>query len=193
MDNMASLLLDPKSSIQYFAGDPPCQDKMWIQEVSSVWQYCQDGRGLDMGAGMRTLTPKTLRVDSNPATSPDFVADIANPELPFGPDFDFVYSSHALEHLADPLRAISAWCRYIRPGGHLVLILPNTTYTKGMNTDPTPHRFEWDPRDFLELFGYKKIYEPWFEARFQMGALNLISFDEAQPRWSFHAVFQRGD
>lgn len=39
--------------------------------------------------------------------------------------YDFVLSSHCLEHVANPLRALREWRRVTRPGGHLLLILPN--------------------------------------------------------------------
>lgn len=42
---------------------------------------------------------------------------------------DFVLSSHVLEHLADPLRALREWRRVLRPGGHLFLLLPHGART----------------------------------------------------------------
>jgi SAM-dependent methyltransferase len=43
--------------------------------------------------------------------------------------FDFVLSSHCLEHVANPLAALREWRRVTRPGGHLVLILPDPRRT----------------------------------------------------------------
>ncbi len=43
--------------------------------------------------------------------------------------YDFVLSSHCLEHTANPLGALREWRRVVRPGGHLVLLLPNLTRT----------------------------------------------------------------
>jgi len=43
--------------------------------------------------------------------------------------FDFVLSSHCLEHLANPLAALREWHRVTRDGGHLVLILPDPMHT----------------------------------------------------------------
>jgi len=43
--------------------------------------------------------------------------------------FDFLLSSHCLEHLANPLAALREWRRITRDGGHLVLILPYPKYT----------------------------------------------------------------
>ncbi|RZT95242.1 class I SAM-dependent methyltransferase [Rivibacter subsaxonicus] len=39
--------------------------------------------------------------------------------------YDFVLSCHNLEHIANPLRALAEWVRVIRPGGHLLLIVPS--------------------------------------------------------------------
>lgn len=39
--------------------------------------------------------------------------------------YDFVLSSHVLEHVANPLRALSEWVRVLRPDGVLVLIVPH--------------------------------------------------------------------
>ena len=38
---------------------------------------------------------------------------------------DFVLSCHSLEHIANPLKALAEWVRVIRPGGHLLLVLPH--------------------------------------------------------------------
>jgi SAM-dependent methyltransferase len=43
--------------------------------------------------------------------------------------FDFVLSSHCLEHLANPLAALREWRRVTRDSGHLVLILPDPKRT----------------------------------------------------------------
>jgi SAM-dependent methyltransferase len=38
--------------------------------------------------------------------------------------YDFVFSSHCLEHIANPLKAIKEWFRVLKNHGYLVLILP---------------------------------------------------------------------
>jgi SAM-dependent methyltransferase len=38
--------------------------------------------------------------------------------------YDFVLSSNNLEHIANPLKAMAEWLRLLRPGGHLLLVLP---------------------------------------------------------------------
>jgi len=42
--------------------------------------------------------------------------------------YDFVISSNCLEHIANPLKAISEWIRVLKPMGLLLLILPNKQY-----------------------------------------------------------------
>jgi len=39
--------------------------------------------------------------------------------------FDFVHSSHCLEHIVDPLEALRNWVRIIRPGGYVILTVPD--------------------------------------------------------------------
>ena len=43
--------------------------------------------------------------------------------------YDFVLSSHCLEHVANPLAALRDWRRVTRDGGHLLLILPDPQHT----------------------------------------------------------------
>ena len=47
--------------------------------------------------------------------------------------FDFVHSSHCLEHLVDPAEGLRNWLRVIRDGGYLVLTVPDEDlYEQGM-------------------------------------------------------------
>ncbi len=43
--------------------------------------------------------------------------------------YDFLASSHCLEHVANPLAALREWRRVVRPGGHLIILLPDPTRT----------------------------------------------------------------
>lgn len=42
--------------------------------------------------------------------------------------FDFVYSSHCLEHMIDPRTALANWIRICKPGGHVVVAVPHEVY-----------------------------------------------------------------
>jgi SAM-dependent methyltransferase len=54
------------------------------------------------------------------ATSLDGIEDAA---------YDIVLSSHTLEHIANPLRALSEWRRIVGSEGHLALVLPHRQNT----------------------------------------------------------------
>jgi SAM-dependent methyltransferase len=38
--------------------------------------------------------------------------------------YDFVFSSHSLEHIANPLKAINEWLRIIKNGGYIIIVVP---------------------------------------------------------------------
>lgn len=52
------------------------------------------------------------------------VNDAVNISLVEDECYDFVFSSHSLEHIANPLKAINEWLRIIRHGGYIILIVP---------------------------------------------------------------------
>ena len=43
--------------------------------------------------------------------------------------FDFLLSSHSLEHIANPIKALNHWRRVLKESGRLVLILPDSSVT----------------------------------------------------------------
>lgn len=38
---------------------------------------------------------------------------------------DFVHSSHCIEHLRDPFEGLKNWLRVVKPGGYVILLLPD--------------------------------------------------------------------
>lgn len=101
--------------------------------------YCR-GRGLDIGFGGDLL--------SSNCTGWDFEHGDAR-RLKGIPDgrFDFVYSSHTLEHMPDPAAALREWWRVVRPGGHLILYVPHRDLYEKRTTLPS----RWNP-DHLHFF-----------------------------------------
>ena len=39
--------------------------------------------------------------------------------------YDFVHSSHCLEHLRDPFMGLASWLRIVKPGGYVVVTVPD--------------------------------------------------------------------
>jgi SAM-dependent methyltransferase len=52
--------------------------------------------------------------------------------------YDFVLSSHNLEHFANPVKALMEWRRITRPKGALILVLPDYRRTFDHARTPTP-------------------------------------------------------
>ncbi len=65
--------------------------------------------------------------------------------LPFHDhSLDYVVTSHVLEHVANPIAALTEWCRVLRPGGIIYLLVPDRRLTWDRFRAPTPveHLFE---------------------------------------------------
>jgi SAM-dependent methyltransferase len=65
--------------------------------------------------------------------------------------YDFILSSHNLEHFANPVKALNEWQRLLRPGGALILVLPDYRKTFDHRRMPTPVQHMID--DFVNNMG----------------------------------------
>jgi SAM-dependent methyltransferase len=130
-------------------------------------KYCV-GRGLDIGHGGDKVLPDAEGWEINSGDA-RIMAGV--------PDgiFDFVYSSHCLEHLTDPAEGIRNWWRILKPGGYLIVVVPDEDlYEQGVfpsqwNSDhkfsfTISKEFSWSQHCVnltdlvLELEGHKVIY-----------------------------------
>ena len=60
--------------------------------------------------------------------------------------FDFVHSSHCLEHLYDPYEGFDNWIRICKPGGHIITTIPDEDlYEQGIwpSTTNADHKTSW--------------------------------------------------
>jgi SAM-dependent methyltransferase len=99
-----------------------------------VLKYCT-GRGIDVGCGPEVVAPNAIGVD---LVEEDFAAygwgaqpsaaliEATGENLPIrSSSLDFVYSSHLLEDYADWKPPLTEWLRVLKPGGHLIVIIPD--------------------------------------------------------------------
>ncbi len=85
------------------------------------------GDGIDIGAGNDPLTlyrelfpaMRNLRAWDMPDGDAQVMAGVADNS------FDFVHSSHCLEHLRDPAIGLANWLRILKPGGHMIVLVPD--------------------------------------------------------------------
>jgi SAM-dependent methyltransferase len=115
------------------------------------------GRGIDVGAGSdslakyQSLFPLCTGIDSWDKAQGDAqpLAGVPNDS------YDFLHSSHCLEHLIDPAYALSRWAYIVRPGGHLVVMVPDWTLYEhelwpSQHNSDHKHSFTldqgWEPR-----------------------------------------------
>lgn len=85
------------------------------------------GDGVDVGGGP---DPLALYAEFFPLMRSLRIWDLHDGDAQFmegAPDgaFDFLTSSHCLEHLHDPAEGLANWFRVVRPGGYLVILVPD--------------------------------------------------------------------
>jgi len=146
-----------------------------------VLKWCT-GKGLDLGCGSEKIHENAIGVDVRPLPCVDVIWDIGQP-LSFAQEgmYDYVFSSHALEHLKeDPITVVKHWFRVIRTGGYLVLYLPDMDYY----TQPNPEHFQ------------SFRFEPFRKAISEVPGFELVfcTHDVSEPgRYSFLIVGQKND
>ncbi len=85
------------------------------------------GFGLDIGGGSDSIA---LYTEFFPLVRNVFVYDQGHGDAQFVANiadnsFDFVYSSHCLEHLRDAEESLKNWIRVVKPGGYLIISVPD--------------------------------------------------------------------
>lgn len=133
----------------------------FIQPIAE--QFCK-GTGLDVGAGKWPLgnaTPVDL----------DRGGDAMG--LPRG-SYDYIFSSHCLEHLQNPVAALEHWKSRLRAGGTLFLYLPHPDMEYWLPQRNRKHLHIWYPEQIAKLLD-------------DMGFVNVL-VSERDLAWSFAAV-----
>lgn len=92
---------------------------------TTVWQRC-NREGL------------TFKYHKNKPKGYQYICDATNPEKINANSYDFVLSSHVIEHLANPLKALFEWKRILRNNGVLLLLCPHKENTFDHKRPITP-------------------------------------------------------
>jgi SAM-dependent methyltransferase len=106
------------------------------ESSKSIFHKIKDGRyatrylignGIDIGAGPDCIAQyheffplmRSCRAWDLPDGDAQLMAGVPDSS------FDFVHSSHCLEHMHDPRIALNHWLRILKPGGHLICLVPD--------------------------------------------------------------------
>lgn len=79
----------------------------------------------------------TFVFNKQKAAGKQYIAEASNLNLIKDSTYDFVLSSHCVEHLANPLLGLSEWIRVLKDDGLLVLVIPHKDGTFDHNRSVT--------------------------------------------------------
>ena len=106
------------------------------------------GKGVDIGCGPDPLSKFQQQFPLMTELKPWDLADGDAQLMASVADntYDFVHSSHCLEHLHDPYEAFDNWIRITKPGGYVITTIPDEDlYEQGVwpsNHNPD-HKTSW--------------------------------------------------
>lgn len=137
-------------------------------------------RVFDLGCGGNKTVPFALGFDMVPKgkqiftlngfvlSQGDVTADVSKP-LP-EKDADTIIARHILEHMINPLEALSFWKDALKPGGKLIIAVPDERQKEGIPVN-REHKHAFTPESLaylLKTLGFTKIEE--------INSHNYISF-----------------
>jgi predicted SAM-dependent methyltransferase/ADP-heptose:LPS heptosyltransferase len=116
-----------------------------------AWMYI-GGEGLDIGCGNCKVHPNAVGIDQiriGGAPLGDMCADGRSLKQFTDESFDYVYSSHFLEHVIDYEATLAEWWRVVKVGGYLILYLPHRDYypRMGQHGSNPDHKHDFHPDD----------------------------------------------
>ena len=125
---------------------------------------------LDLGCGGRKTLPHAVGVDIVPEGSvppfmdatisvSDVVADVSN-SLPFAEKSqDVIIARHILEHCIDTIKTLKEWIRVLKPGGKLIVAVPEEGIMKSIPMNPEHvHAFTQSSLvNIMEMLGLKTL------------------------------------
>jgi SAM-dependent methyltransferase len=121
--------------------------RLYIDQVAE--HFCR-GRGLDIGAGQCPLRG-AIAVDVDGDQDAMCLRDHK---------YDYIFSSHCLEHLTDPIGALEHWKSRLRHGGVLFLYLPHPDMAYWLPQNNRKHLHSWYPfqmRDIIKDLGFVNV------------------------------------
>lgn len=88
--------------------------RIWDERVLGLLA----GEGIDIGCGDDPILPGVDRFDRSDGDANNISAVVSK-------RYDFVFAAHCLEHMVDACAALAEWFSLVRPGGHLIVLVPD--------------------------------------------------------------------
>ena len=107
--------------------------KIWTAEEKKYLE----GRGIDIGCGKDPVFSHVIPFDLENGDANNITKYVSE-------YFDFVFSSHCLEHMHEPYHALKEWFSILKPGGYLFIIVPDEDlYEQGHYPSRFNHDHKW--------------------------------------------------
>ena len=127
------------------------------------------GKGLDIGGFYGWTLKGSIPINIIDNSLP---YDAFN--IPDGEEWDYIFSSHCLEHLVDPIKALEYWMSKIKSGGCVYLYLPHPDMEYWLPQNNKKHLHSWYPEEMRIIFK-------------DIGLINVLG-SERDMYWSFSTV-----
>jgi SAM-dependent methyltransferase len=131
--------------------------KTYQEKINSgFFNKYMSGRGAEIGyAGyIRNVVPILDTTDGYDLSTPGYDGKT----IPVPDEFyDYVYSSHTLEHIENYKQTINEWMRVVKPGGYIITVVPHRDlYEKKLTL---PSNFNGDHKRFYSPSSLLKEFE----------------------------------
>jgi hypothetical protein len=159
---------------------------------TSAWRfwtlpYCQ-GCGVDVGAGDDPITERAIRVEwppgygreCHPVEGANIQEDGRSLRVFADASLDYVYSSHLLEDfpLDEWPTVLVEWMRVVRPGGYLVMLLPDRNKFRAAVAQGQPdnlaHHHEPSPGELSQYFDRLFTWDVWHDTLIRDDNYNIL-------------------
>lgn len=139
-----------------------------IREV--VEPYIQ-GFGIDVGCGDEKISDNAIGLDKVNHPCVTICQELNDLKLFGTKQFDFVFSSHFLEHIENPKAMLKEMKRVLKKDGYLVLYLPDPT----KYTEDNPEHIElWQPQQFKDIISELNLKKKIFVTEKVKGAYSYL-------------------
>jgi len=134
----------------------------------------------DMGCGRNKTVPRAIGVDVLPVA--DITCRIEDlPKLRIESESSSaIISRHSIEHLEDPKAALEEWRRLLKPGGKIIVVLPDDEFIDTMD----PIFGVGEHKHAFTRTGFRDLVE-------SIRGLKVVKLETVVENWSFGGILKK--